>query len=485
MPGGVPRYGWRWKDETKERYVIVDHEAEVFHRIYHELADEGKTIYQICEDLEAEGEPSPSMASAAKTGVNSGNRQISNRWHEASLAHMLREPCYWGEAVYNRKQKYVKLERDPKTNHIVEKHLQRNRSLDDGEVIHYPPEVWPPIVDKDLAMRAIAQLDQNRREAERINKNKGKSFLRAGYIFCGYCTEGMFLHSHFTSRNGKSNHALRFVCGKHITYVNHRTPDDCAGGGKFSIRLSQVEDAVWEEILTALADPDHVPDAYEQLTRKEVHLREQRQKRIQGLNDLIDGATDRKNSYLVALGGTQDSGVRSDLLRLAEEQSASIRKWESIRGQIQAEIEQQLAENSEVRSFIRHVNSWMASMLNPSIAEKRRMAQRLGIKVYCYRHEHHPWFEMISNLPGLNATWHMQKQGRLPGLPVKDAEPNHTSVVRSEMLDKWVLSDTHIHAALPATSRSGRPTENASVGQPPWLDPDERERVRVLAERYR
>jgi hypothetical protein len=54
----------------------------------------------------------------------------------------------------------------------------------------------------------------------------------------------------------------------------------------------------------------------------------------------------------------------------------------------------------------------------------------------------------------------------------------------AEALLKWVLSDRRIHASLPATARSGRPTENASVGQPPWLDPDEPERVRILAERY-
>jgi aryl-alcohol dehydrogenase-like predicted oxidoreductase len=54
----------------------------------------------------------------------------------------------------------------------------------------------------------------------------------------------------------------------------------------------------------------------------------------------------------------------------------------------------------------------------------------------------------------------------------------------AQALLKWVLSDPRVHAALPATSRAGRPSENAAAGQPPWLGPDERARVRALAERY-
>ncbi len=54
----------------------------------------------------------------------------------------------------------------------------------------------------------------------------------------------------------------------------------------------------------------------------------------------------------------------------------------------------------------------------------------------------------------------------------------------AQALLKWVLSDRRVHAALPATSRSGRPTENAAAGDPPWLDAEQRDRVRALAQRY-
>lgn len=54
----------------------------------------------------------------------------------------------------------------------------------------------------------------------------------------------------------------------------------------------------------------------------------------------------------------------------------------------------------------------------------------------------------------------------------------------AQALLKWVLSDPRVHVALPATSRTGRPAENAAAGSPPWLDPEQRARVCALAERY-
>jgi diketogulonate reductase-like aldo/keto reductase len=50
-----------------------------------------------------------------------------------------------------------------------------------------------------------------------------------------------------------------------------------------------------------------------------------------------------------------------------------------------------------------------------------------------------------------------------------------------QALLKWVLSDERVDLAIPATSRPGRPAENAAAGSPPWFGPDERALVERLA----
>ena len=52
-----------------------------------------------------------------------------------------------------------------------------------------------------------------------------------------------------------------------------------------------------------------------------------------------------------------------------------------------------------------------------------------------------------------------------------------------QALIKWILSDTHCHITIPATSHPERIAENAAAGEPPWFGPEERALVAHLATR--
>ena len=70
---------------------------------------------------------------------------------------------------------------------------------------------------------------------------------------------------------------------------------------------------------------------------------------------------------------------------------------------------------------------------------------------------------------------------RAPGSA--ELEPLRTFGIETwaQALLKWVLSDSRVDVAIPATSRPERAVENAAAGEPPWFGPDERAYVERLA----
>ena len=53
----------------------------------------------------------------------------------------------------------------------------------------------------------------------------------------------------------------------------------------------------------------------------------------------------------------------------------------------------------------------------------------------------------------------------------------------AQALLKWILSDTRVHCAIPATSSVAHMQENAAAGDPPWFDAAARRYVTELLDR--
>jgi DNA invertase Pin-like site-specific DNA recombinase len=434
MPGNMPRYGWRYRDETKAAYDIEPHQASIMQRIYTELGELGYSINAICRDLEAEHEPPPAEAQA-RLGHRLGKRRVRMEWNAGSLARMLKEPCYWGEPVANRYESFQRESRDPQTNRIRRQKRSRWRSLDSEAIIHYSTDIWPPIVSKELAQKALARLQQNQEQAERNLKHIGLSFLRAGYIRCGYCSASMVMHS---SSEGKDYpNVMRFICGHRRSFRSGRNVKPCPAEGQFGIRITIVEDAVWAYLIRALSDPKIVPTAYERLATQEHTIEQSRQSRLRVLDTLIREATVRYENFKVAVGETSDSDVRKGLLELASKENASIRTWRTERQAIEQDTQAQRSEIDSIRSSLARINSNVVQMLRASIVEKRKLVQALGIRVFVYRMEHEPWFELASDLQGLVMSWQMQRRRHATPLAIEDAEPRVSDLVTSYAVQKW------------------------------------------------
>jgi len=67
--------------------------------------------------------------------------------------------------------------------------------------------------------------------------------------------------------------------------------------------------------------------------------------------------------------------------------------------------------------------------------------------------------------------------------PARELEPLRAYGIETwaQALLKWALSDPRVDLVIPATTRPERVAENAAAGAPPWLTPEERERVERLA----
>jgi DNA invertase Pin-like site-specific DNA recombinase len=469
MPGNIPRYGWRYADADKSRYVLHPEQAQVMERFYREVGEDGRSVRSICRDLEREGVVPPAEA-LAREGYDIGKRRTSMRWHPTVVTRMLKEPCYWGEAVANRYENPKTTVHDPKTHRT--RHVKRPgyRDPDSEEIRRYPPDVWPGIVSKEVAMKALARLAQNKIEAERNSKHIGLSFLRAGHIVCGHCGANMLLHN----RASASGTTLWFICGRHVRFKggNATYTEDCPSGGLVSVRVDMVEDAAWAGLVIRLSDPKRVPDAYAALMAKETDARERLARRTKTLTDLITKARGRLNRLADALADEDDMDMRALYKEKVATETASIRTWEQERKAIEAEAEETLAETAEVRDWMAEFLKRAGVLFDYNTAQRRKLARALNLRVAVYKPTHQPWIEMACDLPGIEWSWHAepfaqvrakeeaiaQKAGQpLPNLaarsprqlfPVPDVKPQVSERVRSDAIpfDEGVDGD-HIERA--------------------------------------
>jgi site-specific DNA recombinase len=220
---GNPPFGFEYRgraEGSRGELVIDSAQAEIVRRIFR-MADEGVKLLDIARKLTAEG-------AATATGA---------AWAKGTLAAMLRNSAYTGEARANRRMKA-----EP---------ARRRRAAEPGKSKKTsfrprPSDEWisvpvPAIIDRVLFDRVRAKLEQNR------HANSGRPsdrYLLRGLLRCGKCGRPLY-----TYPNGNRPYAR---CGNFDRLTGKRHCDAERAW------VADVEARVLGEVEQMKLDPDRI-----------------------------------------------------------------------------------------------------------------------------------------------------------------------------------------------------------------------------------
>jgi DNA invertase Pin-like site-specific DNA recombinase len=250
--GAWPLYGYLWADPDKgqrTRYTPDPETWPIVVRIFEAVAA-GVPIGQLARELEREGVPTPSQTLAAR-GMLPAGRPVSPIWYRRQITRMVHHPAYWGEhSAYRWKSSAEKVR--PADTGVTRKIWRVNeRDADDPERVALP-DACPPLVSKELAERAQAQLTKNKENNPGRNTDPLATILR-GMVVCGHCGEKMFTASGSSGRRYYCRLRWQKRAGGGVAI-----PGSCPGGGWVSMHASTLDPAVWADMQTWLNKPENV-----------------------------------------------------------------------------------------------------------------------------------------------------------------------------------------------------------------------------------
>lgn len=240
---GPAPFGYAYGDALRSFLVVVEREAATVREIFR-LADRGLSLAAIAKALEGTGNWGP------------GGRP----WATSTLQRLLRCTDYIGEAVRGRVAQ-VKLRPDEraaarKPGGVAP--ARQVRAQDESAWVRYSEKVVPAILvgaeGKALFARVAARLVANLRSAARGGNPEPERFLlRAGFVRCGHCGNGM-----------NAAWGARGV-PRYSTQKGRCQACDPAGGKSFGIEQATLDGAAWAAVEAHLLDPARLAAAWERL----------------------------------------------------------------------------------------------------------------------------------------------------------------------------------------------------------------------------
>jgi len=220
LVGPRPLYGYRWVDPKRGVYEPDPTTARVVAVVFTLLAD-GGSLHSVVRALDERRIPTP----FGKLG-----------WNRDTLRKMVANGRYWGEGLnyrhaYSREYRYDASGEPRKVTVKTFTGVERGTPITEGLI--------PPIVSRDLAERALAQVRANDTGRGRNSARPDAFLLRGGFIRCGSC--GTRLVATFRAVSAGNHNPL------------YRCPN--AGGcPKPSISVSRIDGPAWAAVEAHLGD---------------------------------------------------------------------------------------------------------------------------------------------------------------------------------------------------------------------------------------
>ena len=220
-----------WRKDT--HYAIHPEEAAVVRRVFEDLVYNGKSLYQIAEELNQEG-----IKPHRRAGF----------WHNGTLSPMVRKPLYKGEFYANQNK--------------FEKRWNPGKQKFTLHQVKKPRDEWilvpvPAIVEPELWEAAQEVLKVNRRKATR---NANHKWLLTGFLRCAKC--GYRLSSSSSGRKGYGRgRVLAYYC---VSRNQPKSIRDQIGCDTPTVRADELEPAVWQAITEVIYNPELVIEGLEQ-----------------------------------------------------------------------------------------------------------------------------------------------------------------------------------------------------------------------------
>lgn len=284
---GVENPESEWRKDTHYDHHLE--EAPIVRRIYEELVHEAKTLYQIADELNAEG---------VKPHVR------AKYWHTGTLSQLVRDPIYKGEFYANQRtfEKRWNAEKGKFTLHQVKKPI--------SEWILVPV---PPIVEAELWEAAQEMLKINNR---RSGRNSDRKWLLTGFLTCAYC--GYRLTS--SRCRHKGGWAAAYYCVGRMQGKMRREEIGCTNP---LIKAAELEAAIWKAITEVIYNPDLVIKVLEEKYSTEKLA--ETQKQLEYLEEQVQAVQDELERWNKAYGvgylnltewGEKKLTIQQDLERL-------------------------------------------------------------------------------------------------------------------------------------------------------------------------